>query len=645
MFTTEFDRLYAYEGNDLGFTYTKAKTTFRLWAPIAEKVTLVTYDNGDIECKCSMSSHEMQKDVKGTWVVTLEGDQNGVFYTYRIKNPGYDEAEAVDPYAKALGVNGDRSAVIDLSQTNPRGWENDVKPFFSHPVDAVIYEIHVRDLSINEDSGIINKGKYIAFTEEGTRSKTGVTTGIDHISEIGITHLQLQPAYDYALLNEKVFDKSKYNWGYDPKNYNVPEGSYATDPYMPGIRVKEFKMMVQALHAKGIRVVMDVVYNHTYENYKSIFHKVVPGYYYRMKEDGTFHNGSHCHSETASERAMMRKYIVDSVKYWVEEYHIDGFRFDLMGLHDITTMNEVRKALDEIDPTLILYGEGWDMGNHPREVRAIQDNAAKLERIGLFNDRVRDNLKGIYNDPLTHGFVDGEKGLELEVMKCVTGSIHYNDRISSYNICPAQSINYVECHDNHTLWDKLELANPGLSEDERIKMHLLANTIILTSQGVPFLHAGSDFLRTKYGVYDSVNSPDSINQLEWERKAQYIDVFNYYKALVGLRKNHPAFRMREVELIRNNIIFTNMPENVVGYVINGAANNDNWKNIFVVYNANNEDKTLEIPYASWNIVVKGKKAGEDALETLTDSKITVPALSAIVMHTENKIDYDSIRIF
>lgn len=637
-----FNELYEYNGDDLGAIYTKEKTTFRVWAPFAEKMSLIIYKSGDIEDEKPGEKHDMKKDVKGTWVLLIDGDLNGTFYTYSVVNPGICEMEAGDPYAKAVGINGDRSAVIDLSITNPKNWEFDVKPPFESINDAVIYELHIRDLAMNESSGIINKGKFIEFTEDVPNTKDGITRGINHLKELGVTHVHLLPAFDYGTIDEKTLEKNEFNWGYDPKNYNVPEGSYSTDPWTPEVRIREFKEMVQSLHKNGLRVVMDVVYNHTNDNVTSKFHILAPGYYYRMNLDGTFKDGSYCGSETASECAMMRKYIVDSVKYWAQEYHVDGFRFDLMGLHDIETMNLIKEELEKIDKSIIVYGEGWDMGNLLRERRAIQPYAAQMEGISFFNDNVRDNIKGPWNDIKGHGFVDGKQNMEFAIMKAAAGSITYNDIVKDYNKEPGQSINYVECHDNNTLWDKLLAANPNTEETDLIKMSMLSNAIVLTSQGVPFLHAGVEFLRTKAGVENSFKSPDSINALDWNRKLKYINVFNYYKGLIELRMEHPAFRMKRTSEIREHLVFCKSPKNTVAYIIKNSANQDKWKNIFVIYNSNKCNTDITIPCANWNVVAKGDKAGVRILESLETDKITIPPISMIIMYSNDNIEISDL---
>ncbi|MCX7710277.1 MAG: type I pullulanase [Clostridia bacterium] len=637
----EFHEAYYYDGNDLGCTYSKEETSFRVWAPLAEKAALVLYRYGDACSGEEGISYEMKRDVKGTWCITLEGDRKGLYYTYKVTNHGVEE-EAADPYAKACGVNGDRSAVVDLSLTDPDGWLQDRLPSFTGIEDAIIYELHIRDLAMDPNSGIRNIGKYIEFLEEGTKGPDGIATGVDHLKELGITHLHILPTYDFGSIDEKTLYKNNFNWGYDPKNYNIPEGSYATDPYDPATRIREFKQMVQALHKHGIRIVFDGVYNHTHENIKSWFHKIVPGYYYRMTSDGWFHNGSGCGNETASERSMFRKYMIDSVKYWAREYHIDGFRFDLMGLHDIDTMNEIRKELSKINPGILLFGEGWDLGNLTRECRAIQAHADRMPGIGFFNDNVRDNLKGPWSYAGGHGFVDGEKNFELEVMAAVTGSITYNEVVKDYNLHPGQSINYIANHDNHTLWDKLTAANSNVSEDVLKKMHKLAHAIILTCQGVAYLHAGEDFLRTKGGNSNSFSAPDSINALDWSRKAEHLDVFTYFKGLIRLRKEHPGFRMNLAEMVRSSISFINSPRNTVAYVIKGHANGDQWKNIFVMYNANPFPVTADIPQASWNIVADGERAGIDTIGVAGDQMLNVGPLSAMVMYTQDNIEVEDL---
>lgn len=641
--TADFREHFTYSGNDLGMTYTKKQTSFTVWAPIAESVSVMLYAEGDIHSPDDGEKLPMQKSEGGIWTLTLPGNRAGYFYTYLVKNPGFPELEAGDPYAKAVGVNGDRSAILDLDETNPEDWEQDMKPNQASPTDAVIYELHMRDLSTHKDSGIRHVGKFLQFTESHSLSPAGIKTGINHLLELGITTIHLLPCFDFSTIDERYPERNAFNWGYDPRNYNVPEGSYSTDPYTPSVRIHEFKKMIQALHQNGIRVILDVVYNHTVDNDTSKFHRLVPGYYYRMSPEGTFLDGSFCGSETASERPMMQKYIVDSVLHWTREYHVDGFRFDLMGLHDMETMKAVRQALHEIDPSIHIYGEGWDMGHLPQELRAIQPHIEQLPGIGMFNDQVRDSLKGVFNQPSSHGFVDGRPNLELEMMKCASGSIAYNNIIHGYNAELEQSINYAEVHDNHTLWDKLELANPTLSEAARIRMDMLANAVVLTSQGVPFLSSGVEFLRTKHGDPNSFQSPDAVNQLDWERKAAYIEVFHYYSGLVCLRKSHPAFRLPAAELVRMHLVFIDSPRNTVAFLLIDHAGGDEWKHILVAYNANPTAVQLKLPhtssgsYGEWTLVVKNLQSGLHPIELCKEASVEVPGISTIVMHTEDEL--------
>ena len=631
------DTDFFYTGDDLGITYNKTATTFRVWAPLAARVVLVIYQHGDVALADPGVTYEMERSVQGTWVKTLSGDLHGVFYTYKVTNHG-QEVEAPDPYAVAVGINGDRSAVVNLAATNPQGWVEEKRPPFSGQMtEAVIYELHIRDLSMHETSGIINKGKYLQFKETGRRGPGGVSTGIDHLKELGITHLHLLPTYDFASINEKTLEKQEFNWGYDPKNYNTPEGSYATDPYDPVVRIKEYKEMIQALHQNGIRVIFDAVYNHTFHNYDSVFHRIVPGYYYRMTENGSFLDGTGCGNETASERRMMRKFMVDSIKYWVNEYHIDGFRFDLMGIHDLETMREIRKAVDRIDEGIIIYGEGWDMGHLPHKQRAIQPHAHKMPGIGFFNDHFRDNLKGPWNNDREHGFIDGRLHMELEVMQGVAGSIFYNSAVKDYNAEPGQSLNYLANHDNQTLWDKLSAANPDLDDERKILQHKLGAAIVLTAQGVPYLQAGMDFLRTKRGEHNSYRSPDYINALDWGRKLENLEVFNYIRGLIALRRRHPAFRLTSAELIRKSILFLPAPRNTVVYLIKEAPQGERWRNILVIYNANPEQIELDIPEASWYMVLRGDEINLGPTERHKFSRIAVDGVRTTILYTQEQV--------
>ena len=626
----EFDNLFYYGGNDLGNTYTPQHTKFRLWAPTASEAKLVTYKKWSDKIGAEIN---MQQGEKGTWTSELKGNQKGLFYTYKVKI-GDKWTEAVDPYVRAASVNGDKGAVVNLEETNPKKWKANKKPKFKNPEDAIIYELHVRDLSIQPESGIKQKGKYLGVTEKGTKGPEGVKTGLDHIKDLGVTHVQFLPIFDYASVNEETLNEPQYNWGYDPKNFNVPEGSYSTNPYEPTVRITELKQMVQTLHDNNLRVVMDVVYNHMYNAAESNFHKLVPGYYYRYNEDGTFANGTGVGNDTASERKMMRKFMVESVTYWAKEYNLDGFRFDLMGIHDYETMNEIRKAVNQIDPSIILHGEGWDL-NTPlaAELKANQKNAEKMKGIAHFNDDIRDGLKGSVFEEKENGFVNGKQNMEDRIKKGITAGIDYDTNSSTYQD-PEQVLTYVEAHDNHTLWDKLELTNSGDNEEVRKQMHKLSSSILLTSQGIPFLHAGQEFMRTKYGDHNSYKSPDSINQMDWLRRATFNNEVDYMKGLIELRKKYPAFRMTSAEQIKIHVSFIDAPKNTVAYIIEGNKH----EYFTVAHNANREAVEITLPSKGpWKVLVDGKQAGSKPLYVVHDNKIKVPALSSIVLKSEKTI--------
>lgn len=630
----EFDNSFYYGGNDLGNIYTPQHTKFRLWAPTASEAKLVTYNKWSDKIGTEIN---MQQGEKGTWITELKGNQKGLFYTYKVKI-GDKWTEAVDPYVRAASVNGDKGAVVDLEETNPKNWKVNKKPKFKNPEDAIIYELHVRDLSIQPESGIKHKGKYLGVTEKGTKGPEGVKTGLDYIKDLGVTHVQFLPIFDYASVNEETLNEPQYNWGYDPKNFNVPEGSYSTNPYEPTVRITELKQMIQTLHDNNLRVVMDVVYNHMYNAAESNFHKLVPGYYYRYNEDGTFANGTGVGNDTASERKMMRKFMVDSVTYWAKEYNLDGFRFDLMGIHDYETMNEIRKGVNQIDPSIILHGEGWDL-NTPlaAELKANQKNAEKMKGIAHFNDNIRDGLKGSVFEDTDNGFVNGKQNMEDRIKKGITAGIDYDTNSSTYQD-PEQVLTYVEAHDNHTLWDKLELTNSGDSEEVRKQMHKLSSSILLTSQGIPFLHAGQEFMRTKYGDHNSYKSTDSINQMDWLRRAAYNNEVEYMKGLIDLRKKYPAFRMTSAEQIKKDISFIDAPKNVVAYTIDGKGNENKTEYFMVAHNGNREAVDITLPSKGpWKVLVDGKQAGSKTLYVVHDNKIKVPALSSFVLKSEKPI--------
>lgn len=634
--TKAFENTYHFDG-ELGAIHEPGRTTFRLWAPTASMVSLNLFANGnDGEAYEAIT---MEKKEKGVWETVISQDLHGVYYTYFVENLGVTQ-EAVDPYARAVGVNGLRGMVVDLDRTDPEGWNQLSKPEFKAFTDAVLYELHIRDLSISDDSGIENKGKYLGLTETGTTGPDGVSTGLSHLVDLGITHLHLLPAFDFRSIDETKLEENNFNWGYDPQHFNVPEGSYSTDPYNGEVRIREFKEMVKALHDHEIRVVMDVVYNHTGASADSDFSKVVPGYYYRFNDDGSFSNGSGTGNETASERSMMRKYIVDSVVYWATEYGIDGFRFDLMALHDLDTMKAVREALDEVDPSILIYGEGWTGGDSPLpdKEKALKRNTWRMEGVSAFSDDIRDGLKGHVFTDEDRGFVSGEGAMEESIKFGVAASldhpgISYQEVKYSQSFWakePNQTITYVEAHDNLTLWDKLSISNGEASEEEKIRMHRMANAVVLTSQGIPFIHAGSEFLRTKDGNHNSYNAPDEVNKLVWARKSQYQDNVEFFKGLISMRKNHPAFRMNRAELIREHLSFLEMPqENMVGYRLDGEAVGDKWSEIIVLMNAGAQSANYSVE-GSWDVMVNGEKAGETPLASI-EGEVEVPKQTLLVL--------------
>lgn len=612
---TIYDAYPVYKGNDLGLTYSSGSSMFRIWAPTAEKAQIIFYKAGDGGETTGFL--DMKKDPNGTWSAKVAGDLKGKFYVFKVQVNGKWLNEVPDPYAKAVGVNGKRAMVVDLKETNPVGWDKDKSPAFRNKTDAILYELQIRDASISENSGIRNKGKYLGLTETGTKNADGLSTGLDHIKELGVTHVHLLPCFDFYSLDENQPEKAQYNWGYDPLNYNVPDGSFSTNPYDGVTRIKEFKQMVQAFHQNGLRVVMDVVYNHTRLTEDSYFNQLVPGYYYRQTTDGKFSNATACGNETASERYMMRKFMLESVLYWVKEYHIDGFRFDLMGVHDIETMNLISKELHKIKPDILLYGEGWTAGSSPLpdSLRALKKYAYKLDRIAVFSDDIRDGIKGSVFEHEDKGFASGKPGMEESikfgiVASCKHPQVNYtkvNYSKAPYAAQPWNTITYCECHDNHVLWDKLAISAKDATESERIEMDKLAMSIILTSQGIPLLHAGTEFLRTKKGVENSFESPDSINAIDWSLKTKNKELFDYVKALIKMRKEHPAFRMTSAKQIAANIEFLDYgPPGVLVFEIDGDAMGDKWKKILICLNGNGTGK-VDVMSGLWKPFIVNNK--------------------------------------
>ncbi len=611
-----FNNYPVYTGKDLGLTYSTLQSSFRIWSPPATEAKILLYSEGI--GGSPISTIPLKKSISGTWITTIKGDQHGKFYVFQVRIKDRWLEEVPDPYAKLVGVNGKRAMIGSLQKTNPVGWANDKHPVLLNKTDAIIYELHVRDASIDKSSGIKNKGIFLGLTEKGTRNPGGLSTGLDHLKELGVTHIHLLPSYDFFSVDETKPGIGQYNWGYDPLNYNTPEGSYSTNAYDGAQRIKEFKQLILSLHRNGLSVVMDVVYNHTMLTENSYFNQLVPGYYYRQKTDGSFSDATACGNETASERAMMRKFMLESVLYWVKEYHVDGFRFDLMGVHDIETMNLISKELHNINPSILLCGEGWTAGSSPLpdSVRAIKKNVSQLNRIAVFSDDLRDGIKGSVFEHTDKGFASGKPGMEESIKFGVVAALMHpqidyskvNYSRAPYARAPHNTISYCECHDNHVLWDKLAISAKENTTLERREMHKLSLSIVLTSQGISFLHAGTEFLRSKKGIENSFNAGDSINAIDWNLKTINKDVFDYVEGLISMRKAHPSFRMNTADQVSKNIRFleTGIP-GVVAYTINGAAVNDPWKKILVVYNGGDKMQPVKLPALNWNAYVVNNK--------------------------------------
>lgn len=607
-------------------SYQQGMTEFRLNAPT--EATLRIYDNGS-DTKAAKTV-KMKKASNGEWVATVKGNLKGKFYTFDTGN-----GECPGLFAKAVCVNGDRAAIVDMTDTNPEGWANDVRPSLKSPCDLVIYELHHRDFSIDASSGLVNKGKFLALAEP---------KAIDYLKRLGVNAIHILPSFDFASVDETRLDQPQYNWGYDPKNYNVPEGSYATDPYEPTRRIKEFKTMVMALHKAGIRVILDVVYNHTFNIKNSNFQRISPDYYYRKTADGRYSDGSGCGNETASEKPLMRTYMIESVKYWVNEYHIDGFRFDLMGVHDIETMNQIRHEVNNIDPSIYIYGEGWSAGScaYPTEKLAMKANAQKLDGIGAFSDEMRDALRGPFSDDHKGGFLAGVSGQEESIKFGIVGAIQHpqvdmtkvNYSKAPWTNSPAQMVSYVSCHDDMCLTDRLRTSIPGIDNDELIRLDLLAQTAVFTSQGVPFMLCGEEMLRDKKGEHNSYRSPDSINHLDWDNLKKYPEVFDYYSGLIALRKAHPAFRLGNAEAVRQHLEFLSAPSGVVAFRLKNHAGGDAWNNIVVILNANRTPQTINIPMNQYTAVVKdGVVKAEGIGNTINADKVEVAAQRAMIIYS------------
>lgn len=637
---SEFAAWPAYNGLDLELSVDASGTHFTLWSPKAESAEVLIYDTD--RNTAPVETLPMKRGENGTWRASVPAKLYGKFYTFRVTVDGRQLAETPGVWAKAVGTNGERAAIIDFASTDPAGWSDDKGPELKNITDAVLYEMHHRDFSVHPSSGIVHKGKFLALTEPQTRSTLGDATGIDHLKELGVTHVHILPSYDYNSVDESNLPSNQYNWGYDPFNYNAPEGSYSTDPANPAVRVREMKEMVKALHDAGIGVVMDVVYNHTANNDDSNFSLTAPGYYYRHRPDGSYSDASGCGNETASERQQMRDFIVNSVKYWAKEYHIDGFRFDLMAIHDIETMNEVAAELKKINPSIFVYGEGWTAGDSPlpAEQRALKENVDKMTGIAVFSDDIRDAVKGHYSDAKDRGFATGKPGNEETVKIGIVASTAHpqvdytkgNNSKFAYAGAPTEIINYVSCHDDLTLTDKLAASMPGSSEADRQRAARLAQTIVFTSQGTPFMFAGEEVFRDKKGVHNSYKSPDSVNAIDWTLKNKNADQFNYYRELIKLRKAHPAFRMTTAGEIARNIVFDKITSpNVISYSIKNNANGDEWKEIKLVFNGSDSPFVAKIPKGDWTVVARDGQLKADGLGTSKGGTVVVEPTSALIL--------------
>lgn len=647
-FDKQFVSYPTYSGNDLELLVDNSGTHFRLWSPKAQEARVNLYDNGHTGSPYQTLSMKADR-ANGTWTASVPEKLYGKFYTFQIMADGKWKDETPGVWAKAVGVNGKRAAIIDLAKTDPEGWATDKGPAVKNFSDVIVYEMHHRDMSMHPSSGIANKGKFLALTEEGTVSPLGEKTGIDHLKELGITHVHILPSYDYNSVDEMNLQNNTYNWGYDPQNYNAPEGSYSTNPSDPETRIREMKEMVKALHDAGIGVIMDVVYNHTAENDGSNFELTAPGYYHRHWDDGKYSDASGCGNETASDRQQMRDYIINSTKYWADEYHIDGFRFDLMAIHDTETMNEVAAELKKINPDIFVYGEGWTAGDSPLAVdrRALKENVSKMKDIAVFSDDLRDAVKGHYSNAEDRGFATGKPGNEETVKIGIVAATPHpqvdykkgNNSKFPYAESPEMIVNYVSCHDDLSLTDKLHKSMAGEPEKNMLEAAKLAQTIVFTSQGTPFMFAGEEIFRDKKGVHNSYKSPDSINAIDWNNKTKYHDQFEYYKGLTALRKAHPAFRMTSADDIARHLVFDKIDSaktpNLISYSLRDHANGDSWNEIKLVFNGASEPQTVNIKKGDWKIVAKdGKISPAEGLGTTKGGKITLAPYSALILARE-----------
>lgn len=635
--STAFDELYTYTGSDLGATWSPEETFFRLWAPTARSVSVRFYATGDPEDQLCLRELTMEPDLGGTWVAWMQGNLSGLYYTYRVEL-GNRTVEACDPYARSTGVNGLRSMVVDLASANPEGWEDDLDPHFGAPItDAVIYELHIRDLSMERGLRFRHRGKYLGLTETGLITKGGQSVGIDHIRSLGVTHVHLLPVFDFGQSDESK-SPAPYNWGYNPENFNVPEGSYSSNPHDGAARVRELKAAVKALHDNGLSVIMDVVYNHVNNLEAFCFNQIVPGYFSRISPEGVASNGSFCGNDTASERPMVRKYLVDSVLYWADEYHIDGFRFDLVGLIDTQTIREIMDAVHKTHPNVIFYGEGWTMGTRmtrPGYELTTQRNAGQVPGFAFFSDTIRDLLRGSTFHQSTPGYVSGGWAERSQLDACFTGAPDWAPQ-------PGQCINYVSCHDNNTLFDRICLTAPEAPMEARIRMNNLAAAFCILSQGVPFMLAGEEMLRTKPGKgsggfdENSYKSPDKVNCLKWDTldQPEYAAVTDYYRGLIAFRKAHPALRLTTREDVQKAVqcIPCGNPRGAVYCITEGP------RELYIIFNGGADSFSVPLPAGQpWDIHIQGAHAGVESIGQARDT-ITAQPWSATVLSRKRLVD-------
>jgi pullulanase len=615
----------------LEMDYSAEKTTFEVWAPTAESAVVRLYDGDKMVEEIKMKSAE-----DGLWTATAKGDKKGLYYAFQVTIDGKPLKETAGIFARALNVNGDRGAIIDLNDTNPEGWAEDKTPVVPTS-EIVIYEMHYRDMTAHKSAGSSNPGKYIAMAELGTQSPEGLSTGIDHLREMGITHVHLLPTADFGSIDESK-PTDQYNWGYEPKNYNAPEGTYATDVNNPETRIREFKTLVQALHNAGICVVLDVVYNHTTSTENCGFELTVPGYFYRMREDGSFADGSGCGNETASEKPMMRKYMVESLEYWVKEYHIDGFRFDLMAIHDIETMNLIRERLSALNPDILIYGEGWAASapQYDEKKLAFKRYTYRMPGIAAFSDDIRNALRGTL-DLSEGGFIHGVKGNKEALKFGIVGGVEHPEVSHSEDAwCenPRQHISYVTCHDDHNLRDRIEHLSPNATEEERLKMVKLAQFGVFTSQGIPFFFCGEEMYRSKLGQKNTYNMPDKYNAIDWSQKQQYSDLVDYYKGLIAMRKEHPAFSLGSAEAVREHLSFIeNDNEAALGFVLDNLEGIDPAKRIVVLMNGSRESVEFDIPAGTYKWITDGEYIHPKGMVpfNIRSGKVTVSPISGVIL--------------